>query len=95
LNPEPCGADHAATLVVDDVEARSTTTRTCSPADSRAYGRGIFLEVLSGRVAQPELGRALLGPFRAAWHRPQLEEARATRDAEVRALLEAVLRKLE
>ena len=35
------------------------------------------------------------GRCRAAWHRHQREEARRARDREVRALLEAALRKLE
>jgi hypothetical protein len=35
------------------------------------------------------------GRCRAAWHRRHREEARAARDQQVRALLEAALRKLE
>ena len=35
------------------------------------------------------------GRCRAAWHRRRREEARTVRDREIRALLEAALRKLE
>jgi hypothetical protein len=35
------------------------------------------------------------GRCRAAWHRRQREEARAVRDREIRALVEAALRKLK